>query len=99
MEKSVMQHQAMNGARLVGLCSVLALAVPIILEIDGARAEQPPSPCHPNPTAAADEASLPVPGAILNLAGPLKDRPAPLAHSPHNPTPHEAFCAARRACH
>ena len=89
-----MQHQAMNGARLVGLCSVLALAVPIILEIDGARAEQPPSPCHPNPTAAADEAALRARGDIVNLPGPLKDRLAQLANRPHTYPPMQAFAEA-----
>jgi hypothetical protein len=37
-------------------------------------AEQPPSPCHPNPTAAADEAALRARGDIASLPGPLQDR-------------------------
>ena len=36
-----MQSQAKCGARHVRLCSVLALAVPAVLRIDCAKAEQP----------------------------------------------------------
>jgi hypothetical protein len=70
-----MQRQVRNGARAVRFCSVLTLTVPAILGIDGARAEQPPPPCHPNPTAASDEAALRSRGDIVNLPGPLQDRP------------------------
>jgi uncharacterized GH25 family protein len=58
MEEGVMLSQAKCIARLVRLCSVLALAVPAVLRIEGARAEQPSSPCHENPTAATDEAAV-----------------------------------------
>jgi hypothetical protein len=90
-EESVMQRQAMGGARTVGLCSVLAFTVPAILSVDGARAEQPPLPCHPNPNAAADEAAVRGRGDIVNLPGELKDRLARLANRPHTYLPLQVF--------
>jgi hypothetical protein len=90
-EESVMQRQAMGGARTVGLCSVLAFTVPAILGVDGARAEQPPLPCHPNPNAAADEAAVRGRGDIVNLPGELKDRLARLANRPHTYLPLQVF--------
>jgi hypothetical protein len=86
-----MQRHAINGARLVRFCSVLALAAPAILSINCARAEQPPPPCHPNPTAAEDEAALRARGDIVNLPGPLQDRLAQLANRPHTYLPLQAF--------
>jgi hypothetical protein len=86
-----MQRQATNRARSVGLCSMLALIVPALLGIDSARAEQPPPPCHPNSTAAADEAALRARGDIVNLPGPLQDRLAQLANRPHTYLPLQVF--------
>jgi len=43
-----MRRQATHRARTVRFCSVLALTVPTVLASTGARAEQPPMPCHPN---------------------------------------------------
>jgi hypothetical protein len=54
-------------------------------------AEQPPSPCHPNPTAAADEAALRARGDIASLPGPLQDRLAQLANRPHTIVPLQVF--------
>jgi hypothetical protein len=54
-------------AELVGLCSVLALTVPTMLSINGARAEQPPSPCHPNPNADKDRAAVASRRDVVNL--------------------------------
>jgi len=82
-----MWRQAMNGARTVGFCSVLALTVPAVSSIDRARAEQPPPPCHPNPTAASDEAAIRSRGDIVNLPGELQDRLAQLANRPHTYLP------------
>jgi hypothetical protein len=74
-----MQRQKMNRARRACFCSVLALSVPVVLAISGARAEQPPPPCHPNPTADADEAAVRSRGDIVNLPGELQDRLALVA--------------------
>jgi hypothetical protein len=86
-----MQRKATNGPRSVGFCSVLALTVPALLGIDTARAEQPPLPCHPNPTAAEDEAALRARGDIVNLPGELQDRLAQLANRPHTYVPLQVF--------
>jgi hypothetical protein len=86
-----MQRQATKEARSVGLCSMLALTVPALLGIHSARAEQPPLPCHPNPTAAADEAALRARGDIVNLPGELQDRLAQLANRPHTYVPLQVF--------
>jgi hypothetical protein len=59
-----------------------------------ARAEQPPSPCHPNPNAAADRAAVAARGDVVNLPGPLKDRLVQLADRPHTYLPMQAFAEA-----
>ena len=45
-------------------------------------AEQPPRPCHPNPSAAADQSTVENRGDVVNLPGPLKDRLGQLANRP-----------------
>jgi hypothetical protein len=97
MEEGVMQGQATNGARFVRFCSVLAVTVPAVLSIDRARAEQPPPPCHSNPTAAADEAAVRGRGDIVNLPGELQDRLAQLANRPHTYLPLQVFNEADEA--
>jgi len=90
-----MQRQAVRRVRSVRLCSALALAVPAVLGISGARAEQPGSPCFPNPTAGTDEATVRSRGDIVNLPDPLKDRLAQLANRPHTYLPIQAFAEAQ----
>ena len=80
--------------RVTGFCSVLAVTVPTVLSAGLARAEQPPAPCHANPTADADEAALRARGDIVNLPGPLTDRLAQLANRPHTYVPMQAFAEA-----
>jgi hypothetical protein len=89
-----MQRDDASTARFAHLCTVSAVAVLIALSIDGARAEQPPSPCHPNPNAAADVATLANRGDIASLPGPLKDRLLQLADRPHTYLPLQAFAEA-----
>ena len=89
-----MRRQKMDGARLARLCSVLAFSAPVVLAISGARAEQPPPPCHPNPNAAADEDAVRGRGDIANLPDPLKDPLAQLANRPHTYLPMQAFAEA-----
>jgi hypothetical protein len=86
-----MEQDDTNGARLIGFCAVLAVTVPTLLSAATARAEQPPAPCHPNPTADADEAGLRGRGDIVNLPGELKDRLAQLANRPHTYPPLQVF--------
>jgi hypothetical protein len=52
---------------------------------------QQPPPCHPNPTADADEAAVRSRGDVVNLPGPLQDRLAQLANRPHTYLPLQAF--------
>jgi hypothetical protein len=86
-----MEQNDTNRTRLIGFCSVLAITVPTLLSAATARAEQPPAPCHPNPTADADEAALRGRGDIVNLPGELKDRLAQLANRPHTYLPLQVF--------
>jgi hypothetical protein len=89
-----MQQQIASGARSSWFCSALVLALPEILEIGSASAEQPPSPCHPNPNAAADRSTVATRGDVINLPGPLKDRLIQLADRPHNYLPLQVFAEA-----
>jgi hypothetical protein len=89
-----MQRHARNEALSVGLCSVLALTVPTMLSINGARAEQPPSPCHPNPNADKDRAAVASRGDVVNLPEELKERLIRLADRPHTYLPMQAFAEA-----
>ena len=86
-----MQRYEMKRARVAGLCSVLAVTVPTMLGVDAARAEQPPLPCHPNPNAAADDATVANRGDVVNLPGPLKERLIRLADRPHTYLPLQVF--------
>jgi len=89
-----MQQQATKRRGLAGFCSGLAVTAPAVLAITGARAEQPPLPCHPNPTADADETALRSRGDIVNLPGELQDRLALLANRPHTYLPLQVFAEA-----
>jgi hypothetical protein len=86
----VMLRSKRNRATLVELCSVSAVSV-LTVFVNTARAEQPPAPCHPNPTADADEAAVRSRGDVVNLPGPLQDRLAQLANRPHTYLPLQAF--------
>jgi hypothetical protein len=77
-------------ARLAGLCSVSAVTA-LAIFANNARAEQPPAPCHPNPTADADETAVRSRGDVVNLPGPLQDRLAQLANRPHTYLPLQVF--------
>jgi len=86
----VMPRSERKRARLAGLCSVSAVTALAIFAIN-ARAEQPPAPCHPNPTADADETAVRSRGDVVNLPGPLQDRLAQLANRPHTYLPLQVF--------
>jgi len=57
-------------------------------------AEQPPAPCHPNPQAAQDVATVRARGDVVNLPDPLKDRLARLANRPHSQLPLQVYAEA-----
>jgi len=85
-----MPRSERKRARLAGLCSVSAVTALAIFAIN-ARAEQPPAPCHPNPTADADETAVRSRGDVVSLPGPLQDRLAQLANRPRTYLPLQAF--------
>ena len=89
-----MQQNETSRARFAGFCSILAVAVPTVLSVDTARAEQPPAPCHPNPNAAADGAAVTGRGDVVNLPAELKDRLVQLADRPHTYPPLQVFAEA-----
>src|SRR5262245_27070515 len=57
-------------------------------------AEQPPPPCHPNPNAAQDVATVSGRGDIVNLPVPLTERLARLADRPHSVLPLQVYAEA-----
>jgi hypothetical protein len=73
-----------------------ALAIVIVgsLGETAAVAEQPPPPCHANPFAAQDEATVRNRGDIVALPAPLKDRLARIANRPHSTLPTQAYAEA-----
>jgi len=83
-----MQRRVTNGARSVGLCSVLALTVPSAFAPGLAKAAQAP-PCH---TANSEDISSR--GDIVNLPADLKARLIELANRPHTYVPLQAFAEA-----
>jgi hypothetical protein len=85
-----MQRSKRDRTRLVGLCAIVAVTG-LVVSVNSARAEQPPAPCHPNPTADADETAVRSRGDVVNLPGPLQDRLAQLANRPHTYLPLQAF--------
>jgi hypothetical protein len=93
--KSFRANQTLwRGPVVASAIAVLALmsAAPWI-----ALAEQPPPPCHPNPIAAQDEATVRNRGDIVNLPMPLKDRLAQLANRPHSQLPTQAYAEADKS--
>ncbi len=60
----------------------------------GARAEQPPPPCHPNPHAAEDAATVASRGDVVSLPAPLKARLIQLAERPHTYLPLQVYAEA-----
>src|ERR1700745_1671828 len=91
-----MPRSERKRARLAGLCSVSAVTA-LAIFANNARAEQPPAPCHPNPTADADETAVRGRGDIVNLPGELQDRLAQLANRPHTYLPLQWFPKADEA--
>ncbi|HYK88819.1 MAG TPA: hypothetical protein VE398_08620 [Acidobacteriota bacterium] len=93
MKKITKKSKGMNGrtvALFVGL-AILSLA----MTTHAAEVfDQPPPPCHPNPNAAQDMATLSARGDIVNLPQTLKDRLLRLAGRPHTYLPLQIFAEA-----
>ncbi len=83
--------QSKRLRRIIGTSALMASLLSVAAV---ARAEQPPPPCHPNPSAAADEAALRARGDIASLPTPLQDRLAQLANRPHSTVPIQAYAEA-----
>ncbi len=79
--------------RMIG-ASLWALVVLSTVAPRPGYAEQPPAPCHPNPSAAQDETTVRNRGDIVHLPDPLKDRLARLANRPHSTLPTQAYAEA-----
>src|SRR5882757_1744793 len=82
----------MNARVLV--CVAVGIAMGCLTD---AYAEQPPPPCHPNPNAAADGATVATRGDVANLPQPLKDRLIRLADRPHTYLPLQVFAEADKS--
>src|SRR5215467_13782322 len=80
-----------NLTLCVSLFAILSL---VTITQPTAFAEQPPPPCHPNPNAAQDEATVRGRDDIANLPDPLKDRLAQLANRPHSVLPLQVYAEA-----
>ena len=73
---------------------MLALLSLITFSPNTTYAEQPPPPCHPNPNAAQDVATVSGRGDIVNLPAPLTERLARLADRPHSVLPLQVYAEA-----
>jgi len=91
-----MKHQSpfmkklknINPQMLLVIISLMMLLPGIVF------AEQPQAPCHANPNAAQDRATVANRGDIRKLPQPLKDRLVRLADRPHSFLPIQAFAEA-----
>jgi len=81
-------------ANLTLCISLLAILSLVSITRRTAYAEQPQAPCHPNPNAAQDVASVTGRDDIVNLPAPLKDRLAQLADRPHSVLPLQVYAEA-----
>jgi len=79
---------------LVTLISLLLCDVAVLNKKAVAQQIKPPAPCHPNPSATQDMATVRNRDDVKNLPAPLKDRLAILAGRPHSILPVQAFAEA-----
>src|SRR5246127_4118226 len=70
---------------------LIALLAVLILGENLGYAEQPPSPCHPNPNANQDMAAVAARGDIASLPAPLQSQIVRIAGRPHSQLPTQAF--------
>ena len=88
-------HSPTGFVRLLGSATAVILGISIAaLSAQKAFAEQPPAPCHPNPSAATDQATVENRGDVVNLPRPLKDQLGRLANRPHSVLPLQVFAEA-----
>ncbi len=89
--RSTNRPSAVKWRRLTAYLLPLALAASLTAT---SYAEQPPPPCHPNPQAAQDEATVRNRGDVSQLPAALQDRLAQLANRPHSILPPQAYAEA-----
>jgi len=82
------------GASTLRRHSAAVTFIVMTLIATATRAEQPPPPCHANPQAAQDRATVSQRGDIVNLPAPLKNRLVQLADRPHSQLPTQAYSEA-----
>ena len=70
---------------------LIALLAVLIMGANRGYAEQPPSPCHPNPNADQDMAAVAERGDIASLPAPLESQILRIAGRPHSQLPTQAF--------
>jgi hypothetical protein len=75
----------------IALRVCLAALLVILALIQTAYAEQPPAPCHPNPLAAQDSATVANRGDVVKLPQPLEDTLIRLADRPHSQLPLQIY--------
>ena len=88
------KRAARQTLRTVGLLASLGAVMALPGRVG---AEQPPAPCHPNPQAAQDDATVLARGDVVALPGPLKDRLTQLADRPHSQLPLQVYSEADAA--
>jgi hypothetical protein len=69
----------------------------LTLRSNRGHAEQPPSPCHPNPNADQDMAAVAARGDIASLPAPLQSQILRIAGRPHSQLPTQTFNEADEA--
>jgi hypothetical protein len=90
-ERPKILTRSSNQNLIVWLSAMLLI---VGLGAKSVRAEPPPPPCHANPTAAQDEATVRNRGDVIQLPAPLTDRLAQLANRPHSILPLQVFAEA-----
>src|SRR5437867_9397803 len=87
---------ALRNARRMPLKVLLLLTTMALSLIGGGRAvaEQPPAPCHANPLAAQDEATVASRGDIASLPLDLKNQLVRIGGRPHTYLPMQAYAEA-----
>jgi hypothetical protein len=88
LERAKVRARSRNQKLTVWLSAIVLV---VGLEAKSARAEQPPPPCHANPNAAVDEATVRNRGDVVALPAALTDRLAQLANRPHSILPLQVF--------
>ena len=81
-------------SRIVGSLLPALAALCLGLTHGALKAEQPPAPCHPNPNASQDEATVRSRGDVASLPAPLQDALARLGNRPHSYLPIQAYAEA-----